>query len=781
MNKHYYHALCFILTLFVIPSIQAQDINPALHPHLTGYWQFQDTNNLTKSTVGNDLLLVGTHQSVPGAYYGDRGVKIDTGSFYRSYHNIAPNGNGTRVNRYTLLFDFMVDNINNWTTFYQTDTTNSNDGEFFIKAITESNPGTFGTAQLTYSSHVLSTNVWYRMVLSVCNDSFYRVYINGNLVHTCKPDIKDDRYALFDNILFFGDNNREDGPINVSSVAIFDTCYTPVQVASLGTIEPCIAFPIDIELGSDTVICGNQTVNKSLNPAYSYRWSTGDTTADVTFSLSTRGVFNKIVWAEATDVYGCTKSDTFKLQIKDFPKPNLGIDTTLCLDSGLTYKLSAGLPAGHTYEWRNLPSSTIISTANRIEVSSSGQYAVVMTSDLGCAGYDTVKVVIYQNPKKPTVVANALKLCEGDTFVLTGTPGFTNYTWSNGQGGQILKTIIPGTYNLFVTSNDGCSSPISNSVSLSVFPKPEQPEIVAFPGSDFCAGDSISLSPTMQFNIKSVEWNDGFDEAIRYVYQSGSFKYRFIDGNDCVSDWSNEIITNVLTRPSNPVVSSPGGQHFCDGDTAFLHCQSSADSILWSNGKADSVIAIFESGVYFVQTMNYNGCPSNLNDTVEIVFHPIPDAPLFLISNDKDSISSLSVNELYEWKVDGATFSGSQRTIGFAYTTLYSLRVSNNYCWSEWSDTLVEAPQQGGVFNPSLTTLTIFPNPAADNIKLILPANLQVQKGELKIYAVDGKMIFHIEDVRTSSEISITTLPQGTYTIILSTDFGNYHGRFIKL
>ncbi|NLJ07943.1 MAG: hypothetical protein GX437_09765, partial [Sphingobacteriales bacterium] len=97
-----------LLTPFILFSLNAQDLNPSQQPHLKGYWKFQNASNLTKATVGNDLILVGNHQWVNGPQSGDTASRIAIGSYYKCYHQIAANGGGNMVNRYTLMYDFKI-------------------------------------------------------------------------------------------------------------------------------------------------------------------------------------------------------------------------------------------------------------------------------------------------------------------------------------------------------------------------------------------------------------------------------------------------------------------------------------------------------------------------------------------------------------------------------------------------------------------------------------------------------------------------------------------------
>ncbi len=331
-----------ILSLVFSTTSFSQDLIPSDWPNLVGYWKFQDTTDLTKATVGNDLILIGQHQWLPGAFYGDTAIRIDTGNYYKVYHGISANGGGDSVNQYTLMYDFRVLSFNHWHCFQQTDTTNQNDADCFIKPIPDSLPGMIGVGFTGYSDTSIVPNQWYRLVISVNLGHFYNYYLNGVLIHTGDTDeIQiDDRFALTEAILFFADNNQEDDTIDVGSIALFDTCLSPSQIAQIGTLDPCIENPPTVDLGKDTMICFSDSITLNAGSGYkSYLWSTGDTTAEITaWRDTTVMVFYDTIWVRITDMNDCEASDTInvfypvcegfdeyqKVETKLFPNPSSG-------------------------------------------------------------------------------------------------------------------------------------------------------------------------------------------------------------------------------------------------------------------------------------------------------------------------------------------------------------------------------------------------------------------------------------------------------------------------
>lgn len=146
-------------------------------------------------------------------------------------HGIPPNGSGTRVNRYSLLFDFRIPETGPWYCFFQTDPANGNDGDCFIRA----NDASLGVGQTGYSSAQASPGRWYRLVVSVDHSlGRYRLYLDGDLILVSGAQPIDGRFALDPTLLFFADENGEDAPIDVTTLAIYDVSLTDAEAAELG-------------------------------------------------------------------------------------------------------------------------------------------------------------------------------------------------------------------------------------------------------------------------------------------------------------------------------------------------------------------------------------------------------------------------------------------------------------------------------------------------------------------------------------------------------------------
>ncbi len=201
-----------------------------------GSWTFDDPGNLLTASVGNDLVLSGSHTAIDGPEPGDGAVTIGPGSFYRCYHDIEANGafgEADWVNQFTIVMDVRIPQSNQWYCFYQTSYTNSNDGDWFA------NPsGNVGVGDTGYSEYTLIPGEWYRLAVSVNLGVQYNYYLDGQLLHIGGAQALDGRFALYpaddaNQVLFFADNNGEDNQIDVARILLFDRNLSGSEMTSL--------------------------------------------------------------------------------------------------------------------------------------------------------------------------------------------------------------------------------------------------------------------------------------------------------------------------------------------------------------------------------------------------------------------------------------------------------------------------------------------------------------------------------------------------------------------
>jgi hypothetical protein len=235
---------------------------------VTGLWRFQNASNLGAATVGSDIAFSAGGSVVPcygvqytGSYYtyigppannnlyGDNKVFQESSWNYMNItHNISANGGGDYVNSYTILMDYSQGSLNGlwngnyYNSLYNTSQTNSNDGDLFIKGPDYAN-SVIGNGDTDYSSLTFDSSLANRIVISVDNANFFRVYVNGTLFLDAAGQGVDGRFSLDPTVNLFADNDWEDAWGMVGTVAMWDHALTSAEVSAMGGVTKALVVP----------------------------------------------------------------------------------------------------------------------------------------------------------------------------------------------------------------------------------------------------------------------------------------------------------------------------------------------------------------------------------------------------------------------------------------------------------------------------------------------------------------------------------------------------------
>ncbi|MDR1335663.1 MAG: Ig-like domain-containing protein [Tannerella sp.] len=217
-------------------TVTVLDVSAIPGRPLAGLWTFDDGNDPGKATIGASLIRQGDGFAfVEGPGAGNGAVRVAKGSYFRVPHGIAANGGGSRVNNYTVLFDFKVSELGRYYSFIQTTLENNDDAEFFLRSA-----GNLGIGGTGYSEHVVSAGEWHRLVLSASMGNFYLTYLDGTLIHEGNVGSAaiDSRFSFMpEGVLLFADDDGEDAEIDIAEVMIWDGALDAGQVQSLGPVR----------------------------------------------------------------------------------------------------------------------------------------------------------------------------------------------------------------------------------------------------------------------------------------------------------------------------------------------------------------------------------------------------------------------------------------------------------------------------------------------------------------------------------------------------------------
>jgi len=212
---------------------------------VTGLWRFQTSADKMTATVGTDMVnsnvdnggwfsgpwtTIGT--TADPLLFSDGGVvQSRSWDYFTVYHGIAANGGGSYVNQYTVAMDYVqTSGLTTWNSLFQTaGNAHANDGDLWTDGAGHIGVGVTGYSTLTYDA-----SKWHRIVLSVDNANFFRVYVDGVLFLDAAGQGVDGRFSLNDNFHLFADDSWEDQWGLVGTVAAWNRALTTDEIAQMG-------------------------------------------------------------------------------------------------------------------------------------------------------------------------------------------------------------------------------------------------------------------------------------------------------------------------------------------------------------------------------------------------------------------------------------------------------------------------------------------------------------------------------------------------------------------
>lgn len=216
----------------------------------TGWWKFNDPANVFAADAGYPLDIEGSEEFITGPDAGNNAVRINKGDYLILEHGINPNGGSdSLVNEYSIQIDFSIPVGGLWHSLFQT-SDNTADAELFINT-----DNFIGAWRFGYSTNIIEEGTWYRMLVTVRNGEFYKLYIDGELWVDGAGQEIDSRDALAETMLIFADNDGEDETIDCSELSIWDVALTAEEVTELGNVSTVrVGLPPVFTVKKDTGI-----------------------------------------------------------------------------------------------------------------------------------------------------------------------------------------------------------------------------------------------------------------------------------------------------------------------------------------------------------------------------------------------------------------------------------------------------------------------------------------------------------------------------------------------
>jgi hypothetical protein len=219
-------------------GIAKHTLNPA------GLWIFDNRESAGSAIVGYPLRYSPPKGATGGiaGLFREKELRVPKGGWLYCVPGLKASGaGGKESNRYTLVLDVRLPEEGTFYCLYNTNPFSENDGECFI-----SRDGLLGLGN-AYGTEKLEARRWYRLGIVIDADKkSRRYYINGAFSHESTDVEMDGRFSIYNDrartpvFSFFGDDDGEDGDIDVRRLAVYDTPLNDRQMQKLGNSDNSI-------------------------------------------------------------------------------------------------------------------------------------------------------------------------------------------------------------------------------------------------------------------------------------------------------------------------------------------------------------------------------------------------------------------------------------------------------------------------------------------------------------------------------------------------------------
>jgi Pregnancy-associated plasma protein-A/CHU_C Type IX secretion signal domain/PQQ-like domain/SprB repeat len=279
-----------------------------------------------------------------------------------------------------------------------------------------------------------------------------------------------------------------------------------------------------------------------------------DTTCSMRFTQSTTFDLTAII----KDSCG-VDTVVFKVQaIAPPPILELGPDKTICQTGVFTFKAPRGFKS---YQWQDFSTDSVFTAFG------AGKYWVRVVDSCGFTQSDTVNV-IQLNVPNVNIAPDSLKICQGDSLVVTAPTGYATYRWSPSVGvNDTFKRVITltpsvsGRYFCAVSTLAGCVS--SDSVWVEVKPLNNAVRTAAIcTGQTYRIGDS-TFTKTGVYSVRLKSTTGDCDTIVNLTLTSINNFTKQIDSLICTNQ-TIKIGDSTFTKAGNYTVILRGRGGACD-------------------------------------------------------------------------------------------------------------------------------------------------------------------------------------------------------------------------
>ncbi len=295
-------------------------------------------------------------------------------------------------------------------------------------------------------------------------------------------------------------------------------------------------------------------------------------------------------------------------------------------------------------------------------ITSSGIYDDTLTNALGCDSVVTLHLIIQNTNFSLAFTQNTQVFTTPpfDVLFLNTTPNKNNYTftWLFGDGTYYNGTNPPkhtyqanGTYDVTLIAQNnttGCTDTLyKQGWILCSGGCTHTAQIMQSNIAKKCSGDSIYLSCvsdsayTYQWLYNGIKIQGATDSFI-YVKTAGQYAVMVTDSNCPLT--SAAVVIDFYPLATKPKISYNGSLVFCTGGSVELYINNIYNTYSWNTGSQTYRTYVTNSGTYFVNVTDTNGCKAQ-SDTFSLNASFISPPAICLVSVDSATNKNIIIWE----------------------------------------------------------------------------------------------------------------------------------------
>jgi gliding motility-associated-like protein len=391
------------------------------------------------------------------------------------------------------------------------------------------------------------------------------------------------------------------------------TTYTVTGTSVAGCVNTTTVVvtvnPLPTIVSNPITICSGIAGTLTAGGASTYTWAAAaGLSATTGASVSANPATTTTYTITGTSAAGCINTTSVIVTVN--PLPTITVSPiTIC--AGIAGTLTAS--GANTYTWS--PSTGLSATTGATvsaNPATTTTYTVTGTAATGCV--NTASVVVTVTPAATLSITPVNVSCFGGTngsATVSPAGGTTPYTYSWAPSGGIAATasgLTAGTYTVTVTTNNGCVSTLSTTITQPTGMTLTMASVNATCGS---ANGQASVSATGGTSPYTYAWTpSGGSGSTATALTAGSYTVTVTDNNGCTSTNSVAVNNSLSPSASTTVIANVSCFGGTNGSASVsISGGSSPYTQSWSpSGGTGTTASGLAAGTYTVTVTDNVGC-----------------------------------------------------------------------------------------------------------------------------------------------------------------------------